>query len=132
MLFAALLSSLLAAPPTCESWWNDVWKAFAAREPKYGETPLFRRLPDAQQRLRGAWLLECKSFTPGLRACLAKETLAAEVKALEAELTRAKVPRQEIDRATAQLRAEWTPMECKGLDATIDRAASMVAADAGL
>lgn len=124
---------LSVAPRPCTSLWDDVWKAFAARELKGEPPPLFKKLPDAKARLGRAWVGQCQAFDAATLECVRGVTLERELAALRPELEAdGKTPKKEIDEVMAKLRAEWSPLECKGVEASIDRAAAQVARDAGL
>ncbi len=117
----------------CTSLWSNVWKAFSARELK-GEPPsLFKKLPDAKERLGVAWVGQCKAFDAATLDCVRGHKLEKELAALRVELEAdGKSPKKEIDEVMAKLRAEWSPLECKGVEESLDRAAALVARDAGL
>lgn len=127
-LLLALL--LTAQPASCEQLWPAVWKALDTKDLK-GKEP-FPSLPDGKERLGRAWVGECSRFSPATLACARGEQLAAQMALLREKLERDRIPPAEIDRVVARLRAEWSITDCKDVDRAVDRAARVVAADAGL
>lgn len=128
---AFLLALVLAAQPaTCEQLWPTVWQALDQQDLK-GRRP-FPTLPDGKERLGRAWVAECQRFSPEALTCARGEQLAAQLALLRKTLEEDRIPPAEIDRVCTRLRDEWRITECKEVDRAIDRAARVVAADAGI
>jgi hypothetical protein len=123
---------LAAAPASCDQLWSDVWTAYAARELTGEPPPLFVRLPDAKDRLARAWIAECGRFSKQTLECARGVELERELLALHKRLVKEKVPLEELARLIAKTRGEWSILECREVEAAIDRAGRAVAKDAGL
>lgn len=132
-MLLSLLIVLSANPkPTCEQLWPQVWAALEKQEFQDGKPPMFDRVPQAKERFANAWIGECKRFTPEELACARGETLEKELAALKKKLQAEKMPKEDIDTGLKHARMHWTILECKEVDRSIDRAANLVATDAGL
>lgn len=132
MLFSLLIVLSAAPKPTCEQLWPRVWSALEKQEFQDGRPPMFERIPDAKERLGLAWVGECKRFSPEELACARGEQLEKELAALKKKLQADKVPTEDIERGLKHARMHWTILECKEVDRAVDRAANLVATDAGL
>jgi hypothetical protein len=124
MLLALML---LAAPPPCEALWPTVWKSYAEKELSKGTPPLFEKFPDAKQRLEKAWLTECRAFDKATLDCAKGVTREAEFSEIRRNLTAQKLPPEQIEALIKELRAEWTPLQCKEVDRSLDRAGAAAA-----
>ncbi len=133
-MLIALLMVLTASPPpaSCEQLWPKVWTALEKQELGGEKPPMFERIPDAKTRLGIAWVGECKRFTAAELACARGADLEKELQALKKKLQADKVPKEDIERGVQHVRMHWTPLECRAVDDAIDRAANLVAVDAGL
>lgn len=127
MLLALLLA---AAPASCDVLWDRSWKALNLREKDPG-APL-AKVKDLEKKLRAAWLPECRKFTPETLSCARGEDLEKEVELARKMLEAEKVPPEQIEKLLPKLRADWSILDCKELDRSLDRAAAKVAKDEGL
>lgn len=138
MVAAAMVLSLLivlsAAPKplSCEQLWPQVWTALEKQEFSEGKPPLFEKVPNAKERLGIAWVGECKRFNSAELSCARGEVLEKEIAVLKKKLQADKVPADEIEQGLKHVRMHWTILECKEVDRAVDRAANLVAVDAGL
>lgn len=130
-LFVALLA-LTATPESCESLWDRVWSAYAAKELP-GRPPLFEKFPDARARLGVAWRAECRTFSAATFACARGEVREAELVALDRQLAKEGVSAAERQRALEAMRGRWSVLECREVERALDRAGAAVARqDAGV
>ncbi len=129
-----LLIALSATPkPTsCEQLWPRVWAALEKQEFSEGKPPLFEKVPNAKERLGAAWVGECKRFTAEELACARGDSLEKELAALKKKLQADKIPAEEIEQGLKHVRMHWSILECREVDRAVDRAANLVAVDAGL
>lgn len=122
-----LLSLILAAAPPCESLWPAVWKAYSEQELSQGTPPLFQKFPDAKARLERAWLAECRKFDQATIDCAKGVTLETQLREFRRQLEQQKLPKEQIDEAVDKLRAGWSPLQCKEVDRSLDRAGAAAA-----
>lgn len=120
---------LVASPPSCDAVWPVVWKAYEAQELSKGKPPLLEQVPDARERLGRAWRLECETFGQAALDCAKGVTLEAELAVLRKSLENRKMPAKEIDQLLTKMRADWSVLECREVDRSLDRAGAAVARD---
>ncbi len=137
LVYAARMSLLLAmvlsaAPHSCPELWTPVYESWAAREQRSERTPLFKQVPDAKDKLGKAWIAECGRLDAATLDCARRVTLEKELKAIAERLAKERMPRPEIDHLLEKLRKEWDILSCVEVDRALDRAAAVVAKEAGL
>jgi hypothetical protein len=127
MLLAFILA---AAPMPCEQLWPTVFKAYADQELSKSPPPLFEKFPDAKVRLEKAWLTECRAFDKPTLDCAKGVTLETELTELRRKLKADTLPPAQIEELIKATRAEWTPLQCKEIERSLDRAGAAAAKDA--
>jgi hypothetical protein len=123
---------LLATPVQCNKLWPEVWKSYAATE-LTGELPaLFKKLPDAKERLGAAWVLECRQFDAKTTDCARGVTLEKELATLRNQLKKEKASPKEIELMLGKMRSQWRILDCRQVNQALDVSAAKVAKEANL